>query len=96
MSRSLKKGPFVDAKLERKVLRMTREGKRDAITTWARACTITPDFVGHTFMVHNGRQHQRVYVVEDMVGHKLGEFAPTRMFRGHTNKKEAAKVAPTK
>jgi small subunit ribosomal protein S19 len=96
MSRSLKKGPFVDAKLERKVERMSREGKRDPIKTWARACTITPDFVGHTFMVHNGRQHQRVYVVEDMVGHKLGEFAPTRMFRGHTNKKEAAKVAPTK
>jgi small subunit ribosomal protein S19 len=94
MSRSLKKGPFVDAKLERRVLRMTREGKRDPITTWARACTITPDFVGHTFMVHNGRQHQRVYVVEDMVGHKLGEFAPTRTFRGHTNKKEAAKTGP--
>ncbi|MHC5209728.1 MAG: 30S ribosomal protein S19 [Planctomycetota bacterium] len=94
MSRSLKKGPFVDEKLERKVLRMVREGKRDPITTWARACTITPDFVGHTFMVHNGRQHQRVYVVEDMVGHKLGEFAPTRMFRGHTNKKESSKSGP--
>jgi small subunit ribosomal protein S19 len=88
MSRSLKKGPFVDAKLERKVTRMSR----DPIKTWARACTITPDFVGHTFMVHNGRLHQKVYVVEDMVGHKLGEFAPTRMFRGHTNKKESAKA----
>jgi len=87
MSRSLKKGPYVDLKLERKVLRMNDEGKRDPIQTWARACTITPDFVGHTFLVHNGRQHQKVFVVEDMVGHKLGEFAPTRTFRGHTNKK---------
>ena len=88
MSRSLKKGPFVDEKLERKVQRVS---KGDPITTWARACTITPDFVGHTFMVHNGKQHMKVYVVEDMVGHKLGEFAPTRIFRGHTNKKEGAK-----
>lgn len=87
MSRSLKKGPYVDLKLERKVLRMNDAGKRDPIQTWARACTITPDFVGHTFLVHNGRQHQKVFVVEDMVGHKLGEFAPTRTFRGHTNKK---------
>ena len=93
MSRSLKKGPFVDPKLEKKVLRMARENKREPITTWARASTITPDFVGHTFMVHNGRIHHKVYVVEDMVGHKLGEFAPTRTFRGHTNKKEAAKSA---
>ena len=91
MSRSLKKGPFVDPKLEKKVLRMGREGRREPITTWARACTITPDFVGHTFMVHDGRRHQKVYVVEDMVGHKLGEFSPTRTFRGHTNKKEARK-----
>lgn len=88
MSRSLKKGPYVDLKLEKKVLRMNREGRRDPITTWARACTITPDFVNHTFMVHDGRRHIKVYVVEDMVGHKLGEFAPTRTFRGHTNKKE--------
>lgn len=87
MSRSLKKGPYVDLKLEKKVLRMNREGRRDPITTWARACTITPDFVNHTFMVHDGRRHLKVYVVEDMVGHKLGEFAPTRTFRGHTNKK---------
>ena len=94
MSRSLKKGPFVDAKLEKKVLRMSRENKREPITTWARASTITPDFVGHTFMVHNGRQHTKVYVVEDMVGHKLGEFAPTRRFGGHTNKKEVEKAAP--
>ena len=93
MSRSLKKGPHVDPKLERKVLRMNRENRRDPITTWARACTVTPDFVGHTFMVYDGRRHVKVYVVEDMVGHKLGEFAPTRTFRGHTNKKEAAKSA---
>jgi small subunit ribosomal protein S19 len=92
VSRSLRKGPFVDPKLEKKVSAMGRSGKRDPITTWARACTITPEFVGHTFMVHNGRQHTKVYVVEDMVGHKLGEFAPTRVFRGHTNKKEAAKT----
>ena len=91
MSRSTKKGPYVDEKLEKKVLRMGRESRREPITTWARACTITPDFVGHTFMVHDGRRHQKVYVVEDMVGHKLGEFAPTRTFRGHTNKKESAK-----
>lgn len=88
MSRSLKKGPYVDEKLERKVLRMNNEGRREPITTWARACTITPDFVGHTFQVYNGRHHQKVFVVEDMVGHKLGEFAPTRTFRGHTNKKD--------
>ena len=87
MGRSLKKGPFVDDKLERKVLQMNDTGKRDPITTWSRACTITPDFVGHTFLVHDGRRHVKVYVVEDMVGHKLGEFAPTRTFRGHTNKK---------
>ena len=87
MGRSLKKGPYVDEKLERKVLRMTETGQREPITTWARACTITPDFVGHTFMVHDGRKHVKVYVVEDMVGHKLGEFAITRTFRGHTAKK---------
>ena len=88
MSRSLKKGPYVDDKLERKVLRMNDSGKRDPITTWSRACTVTPDFVGHTFMVHDGRKHIKVYVVEDMVGHKLGEFAPTRTFRGHSAKKK--------
>ena len=92
MSRSLKKGPFIDPNLEKKVAAMSRTNKRDPITTWARASTISPDFVGHTFLVHNGRQHTKVYVVEDMVGHKLGEFAPTRIFRGHTNKKEATKT----
>jgi len=88
VSRSLKKGPYVDLKLEKKVMRLNLENRRDPITTWARACTITPDFVGHTFMVHDGRRHQKVYVVEDMVGHKLGEFAATRTFRGHTNSKK--------
>ena len=91
MSRSLKKGPFVDAKLEKKVLRMNRENRREPITTWARACTIVPEFVGHTFKVHNGRVFNDVFVTEDMVGHKLGEFSITRTFRGHTNKKEGVK-----
>jgi small subunit ribosomal protein S19 len=86
MSRSLKKGPFVDPKLFLKVEKQNREGSKDAIKTWARACTIVPEFVGHTFLVHNGRQHLKVFVTEEMVGHKLGEFAPTRTFRGHGGK----------
>ena len=86
MSRSLKKGPFVDFKLYRKVQRQLDAGTKDPITTWARACTIVPEFVGFTFNVHNGRQHLKVFVTEDMVGHKLGEFAPTRTFRGHGGK----------
>ena len=88
MSRSLKKGPFVDEKLYRKVERMNESGNRRPIKTWARACTIVPEFVGHTFQVHNGRIFNDVLCTEDMVGHKLGEFSLTRMFRGHTNKKE--------
>ena len=91
MSRSTKKGPFIDAKLARKVEAQNEAGSKDPVTTWARASTIPPEFVGHTFMVHNGRQHVKVFVSEDMVGHKLGEFAPTRTFRGHTNKKEGIK-----
>jgi small subunit ribosomal protein S19 len=91
MSRSTKKGPFIDAKLAQKVEALNASDRKDPVTTWARACTIPPEFVGHTFMVHNGRQHVKVYVSEDMVGHKLGEFAPTRTFRGHTNKKEGIK-----
>ncbi|MHC4591116.1 MAG: 30S ribosomal protein S19 [Planctomycetota bacterium] len=83
MSRSLKKGPYVDEKVLRKVMRQKDMGGREPIKTWARACTIIPDFVGHTFLVHNGRSFERVFVSEDMVGHKLGEFAPTRTFRGH-------------
>jgi len=92
MSRSLKKGPYVDHNVEEKVQAMLKSGRRDPITTWARSCTIIPDFVGFTFMVHNGRHHHKVFITEDMVGHKLGEFAPTRVFKGHTNKKEAGKV----
>ncbi|TAJ18951.1 MAG: 30S ribosomal protein S19 [Planctomycetota bacterium] len=91
MGRSIKKGPFVEPKLAKKVAKMAKTGKRDPITTWSRRCTIPPDFIGHVFMVHNGRMHLKVQVTEDMVGHKLGEFAPTRVFRGHTNKKEEAK-----
>ena len=86
MSRSLKKGPFVDLKLYRKIEKRLDNGDKSPITTWARACTIVPEFVGFTFMVHNGRQHLKVLVTEDMVGHKLGEFAPTRTFRGHGGK----------
>ena len=83
MSRSLKKGPFVDLKLYQKVSKQIENGTKTPIKTWVRACTIVPEFVGFTFMVHNGRQHMSVVVSEDMVGHKLGEFAPTRTFRGH-------------
>ena len=83
MSRSTKKGPYVDEKLYKKALALEESGRKDAIKTWARACTIVPEFVGHTFLVHNGRQHVRVFITEDMVGHKLGEFAPTRTYRGH-------------
>ncbi len=83
MGRSLKKGPYVDAKLLKKVEKLNSGGNKEPVKTWARASTISPEFVGHTFMVHNGRTHMNVYVTEDMVGHKLGEFAPTRTFRGH-------------
>ncbi len=92
MGRSLKKGPFVDEKLYRKVAAMIEGGARKPIKTWARRSTIVPEFVGHTFQVHNGRIFTEVFVTEDMVGHKLGEFSPTRMFRGHTNKKEGIKT----
>ena len=88
MSRSLKKGPYVDEKLYRKVEKLNQTRKKDAIKTWARRCTIVPEFVGHTFKVHNGRVFNDVFVTEDMVGHKLGEFSSSRTFRGHTNKKE--------
>ncbi len=87
MARSLKKGPFIDFKLEKKILAMAASGKRSAIKTWARRSTISPDFVGHTLAVHNGNKFIPVYVTENMVGHKLGEFAPTRTFRGHGGNK---------
>ena len=89
MGRSIKKGPFIDPKLAKKVANAA--SKSAPIKTWARRSTIPPDFIGHTFLVHNGRQHVKVQVSEDMVGHKLGEFAATRTFRGHTNKKEGMK-----
>lgn len=88
MSRSQKKGPFVDEKLFRKVQKQTAIGSKEPIKTWARACTVVPEFVGYTFMVHNGRQHMKVLITEDMVGHKLGEFAATRTFRGHAGAKK--------
>ena len=91
MGRSIKKGPFIDAKLAKKVDEMSSAAKKMPIKTWARRSTIPPDFIGHTFMVHTGKQHVRVFITEDMVGHKLGEFAVTRTFRGHTNKKESGK-----
>jgi len=93
MGRSLKKGPFVDPKVFAKVEKLNMRGAKDAIKTWARRCTIIPEFVGHTFMVHNGKQHIKVFVSVEMVGHKLGEFAPTRTFRGHggVKKKEDTK-----
>ena len=83
MGRSLKKGPFVDPKLFQKVEKLNMTRTKEPIKTWARACTVVPEFVGHTFMVHNGKNHLKVFVTEEMVGHKLGEFAPTRTFRGH-------------
>ena len=87
MTRSAKKGPYVDEKLYLKVRSGSGSGGQEPIKTWARACTIVPEFVGCTFMVHNGKVFQRVFVTEDMVGHKLGEFSPTRIFRGHSGQK---------
>jgi len=86
MSRSLKKGIVLDPKLLKKVLEMEASGQKKVIRTWARDCTVAPEFVGHTFGVHNGKTHISVYVTENMVGHKLGEFAPTRKFKGHSGK----------
>lgn len=89
MSRSIKKGPFVQPKLLARVQAMNEAGEKRVLKTWSRASTIFPDFVGHTFAVHDGRKHVPVYVTEDMVGHKLGEFAPTRTFRGHAGTKKS-------
>ena len=86
MGRSLKKGPFVDEKLLKKIENQDSAGSKNPIKTWARRSTIAPEFIGHTFLVHNGRAHVSVYITEEMVGHKLGEFAPTRTFRGHGGK----------
>jgi small subunit ribosomal protein S19 len=90
MSRSLKKGPFIDFKLEKKVVSMNDSKKKTVIKTWSRRSMIAPEFVGHTLAVHNGNKFVPVYVTENMVGHKLGEFAPTRTFRGHSGNKDKA------
>jgi len=89
MSRSLKKGPYVDFSLESKVNKLNRKNKKEVIKTWARRSTISPLFVGHTFAVHNGNKFIPVYVTENMVGHKLGEFSPTRIFRQHSGDRKA-------
>ena len=91
MGRSLKKGPFVQPKLLERVQKMNEAGEKRVLKTWSRSSTIFPDFVGHTFAVHDGRKHVPVYVTEDMVGHKLGEFAPTRTFKGHAGSKTSGK-----
>jgi small subunit ribosomal protein S19 len=93
MPRSLKKGPFVDLKLYRKVELLNQQNRREPVKTWSRACTIVPEFIGHTFMVHNGKVFNSVYVSEDMVGHKLGEFSLTRTFRSHTIGTKAQRAA---
>ena len=87
MSRSIKKGPFVEAKLFARIEDMNAKGEKRVLKTWSRSSTIFPQFVGHTIAVHDGRKHVPVYVTEDMVGHKLGEFAPTRTYRGHSGSK---------
>ena len=87
MSRSVKKGPYVEAKLYNRICDMNAKGEKSVLKAWSRSSTIFPEFVGHTIAVHDGRKHIPVYVVEDMVGHKLGEFAPTRTFRGHSGSK---------
>jgi len=94
MSRSIKKGPYIDEKLAKKVQALNDAGEKKVLKTWARRSTITPEFVGHTLAVHNGNKFIPIYVTENMVGHKLGEFAPTRLFRGHSSHVEKA-AAPT-
>jgi small subunit ribosomal protein S19 len=93
VSRSLKKGPYIDSKLLKKVLGQKETGDRKPIKTWARSCTVIPEFVSHTFLVHNGKDFRSVFVTENMVGHKLGEFSPTRTFRSHTSGRAAAAAA---
>ena len=87
MGRSIKKGPFVDAKLLARIVAMNEKNEKTVLKTWSRASTIFPEFVGHTIAVHDGKKHVPVYITEDMVGHKLGEFAPTRTFKGHAGSK---------
>lgn len=88
MARSVRKGPYISEKLARKVEELGKSGKKKVIKTWSRRSTVTPEFVGHTFAVHNGNKFIPVFISENMVGHKLGEFAPTRIFRGHADKKK--------
>jgi small subunit ribosomal protein S19 len=95
MGRSVKKGPFVQEALAKKVEALNAKNEKRVVKTWSRASTVLPEFVGHTFAVHNGNKFIPVYVTENMVGHKLGEFAPTRLFRGHTGQKAVDKKAPT-
>lgn len=92
MARSIRKGPFIDEHLLKKVEKLNETGQKVIIKTWSRRSTIIPEMVGHTFGVHDGRKHQPVYVTENMVGHKLGEFAPTRTFRGHAGSDRATRV----
>ena len=91
MSRSSKKGPYVDARLLKRINDMNESGEKKVLRTWARACTIVPEFIGHTIAVHDGRKHLPIYITEAMVGHKLGEFAPTRIFRGHGGRQSKGK-----
>ena len=93
MGRSVKKGPYVNERLLAKVEKQQRTGSREPLKTWARDCTIVPDFIGHTFMIHNGKNFAKLFVTEDMVGHKLGEFAPTRIFKGHSGGRAKAAAA---
>jgi small subunit ribosomal protein S19 len=92
MPRSVKKGPFVEPKLLKKVSKMHESGEKKLIKTWARRCTVVPDFIGYTFAVHNGRKFMPVFVTENMIGHKLGEFAPTRTFKGHSGSAKTTAV----
>lgn len=94
MSRSLKKGPYVEPKLLKRVEAMNQKGEKKVLRTWSRASTIFPQMVGHTIAVHDGRRHVPIYITENMVGHRLGEFAPTRTFRGHQTNVEKATAAP--
>jgi len=93
MSRSLKKGPFIDPKLLKRIEAMNQKGEKKVIRTWSRASVIFPQMVGHTIAIHDGRRHVPIYITENMVGHRLGEFAPTRLFRGHQSAEKASKAA---
>lgn len=96
MSRSIKKGPYVDAKLLKKIETLNQEGRKAVIKTWARASVIVPEMVGHTLGIHDGRRHVPIFITENMVGHRLGEFASTRTFRGHGHSSKAERAAPAR